>query len=129
MNETQKELQPKKPSDSPLKTGAVTDQAKIAELTESVERYTVFTQVTLEAEKRIRVLRGKLADNLFTNPEDGNDIQNWQPVVADEMASTLGAIASAYTTQASNLEHQMDALRRMNKAIIAIREEVLHGEG
>jgi hypothetical protein len=38
-------------------------------------------------------------------------------------------VSSAYETQASNLKHQRDALRRMNKAIIAIREEVLNGEG
>ena len=130
MNEEHKKkpLEPPK-LPPPPKKGTVTDQAKIAELTESVERYTVFTQVTLTEGQRIRALRKKLADKTFQLPENGSDIQNWKPDVAEEMAKAIDVISGSYEIQASNLKHQRDALRRMNEAIIAIRDEVLSEEG
>lgn len=70
-----------------------------------------------------------MAEAIFTLPDEGNDIQSWNPEKAELMAKKLVEVALCYEGQAERINEQAAALRRMNTAIIAIRDEVQNEEG
>jgi hypothetical protein len=94
-----------------------------------VEQYSGACEETLRGEKSMRRLRGNMAEAIFTLPEEGNDIENWNPEKAELMAKKLTSVALCHEGQSERLNEQVEALRRMNAAVVAIRDEALNDQG
>jgi hypothetical protein len=105
----------------------VTNQSLIKELTESVAEYTGACEETLRGEKGMRRVRGMVAEVLVSLPGESNDVAGWNPLRAELMAEKLTDVALAYEGMMERINEQVTALRRMNKAIIAVKEEALNG--
>lgn len=70
-----------------------------------------------------------MAEAVFTLPSEGNDISNWNTVKAELFAEKLTEVALCHEGQMERINEQATALRRMNAAVIAIRDEVQNGKG
>jgi hypothetical protein len=132
MNEEKKQKQPEPPKLQPppqQKQMTVTSQPLIQELTESVEQYSGACEETLRGAAGMRRLRGGIAETVFSPPGEDSDIASWNPEKAELMAEKLTEVARCHEGQAERLHEQVEALRRMNTAVIAIRDEVLDDKG
>jgi len=109
------------------RSGTVTDKALIEELTESVENYQATCEATLKGEQKIREARLSSANYVFTLPDEGNDIANWNPEQAKAMADQWNIVANEHSDQAARMNRQATALRRMNRTIIKVREKMNEG--
>jgi hypothetical protein len=118
-------------SDKPNKPrqGEVTNPVLIRELTESVEEYIASSKETLMGEKGMLRLRKELAETVPNLPDIGNDVANWDQEKADRLAEVLDRVALCHEGQKERFEEQAVALRRMNKAVVDIREEALNEKG
>ena len=76
----------------------------------------------------LRLRRG-MAETAFTLPDQDNDIANWNAVKAELMAKKLTEVALCHEGQMERLNEQVVALRRMNSAIIAIKDKVQNATG
>lgn len=114
---------------SETKTGSVTNPKLIQEITEAVEQYNLICEETIQGEKKIRHARKGMVKHIFTLPDEGDDIKNWKEDVSENFACQLDLVASAHIAQGQQIQKQVHAMRRMNRAIIVIREDAFDGEG
>jgi len=131
MNEDskQKPNEPPKLPPPPQEQMTVTSQPLIQELTESVKEYTGACEETLRGQKGMRRLMGEVAKSVVTLPEQRNDVASWNPDQAELMAEKLTDVALCHEGMCERLHEQVIALRRMNAAVVAIRDEALNEEG
>jgi hypothetical protein len=106
----------------------VTDPAIIREYKEAVTEYGTACEKTLEQEKVIRHVRQQTTEFVFNLPSHGGDIEEWDSDAAEKLACQLDLVASAHSEQAERLHKQVRALRRMNRAVGTVRDEVTKNE-
>ena len=74
-------------------------------------------------EMDLRSLKAETTEMVTSHaPEKGADISRWNSETAHELAGMFDKVAVQMFGQADALGKQADSLRRMNKAIIAVRE-------